>query len=52
MRIQLVGFAVQCLFFNEAVRIYEQGNNSVGQYGQYIPALTSHSVNKSIFVYY
>ena len=42
-------------FFNEVVKINEQGNKalpSVGQYGkgcgQYIPTPTSHSVNKSI----
>ena len=67
-------------FFNEIVRIYEQGNKAlinwvgrsvqeyialslfridlplVNQYekgcGQYIPALTSHSVNKSIVLYF
>ena len=76
-KIQLVIFVVQDLFFNEVVRICDQGNKalinwvgrsvqdrialslsliylpSVGQYGkgrgQYIPALASHSVNKSIW---
>ena len=47
--IQLVSFVVQGLFFYEVVRIDERGNK--GKSGQYIPVLTSHSVNKSIVLY-